>query len=119
MQPILYLSNPELVVRQCSRRDRRDIRVWKVEGTLVQETAAAIKFIADELVMDCEALCLDLSLVEFVDGAAMSILRRLQCEGVHIVGNDRLSNDGVLSDSAPPDRPDMEDVFGTPGRYFA
>ncbi len=119
MQPILYLSNPELIVRQLARRDRRDIRVWKVEGTLVQETAAALKFVADEIVSGPEALLLDLSLVEFVDGAALAILKRLQFEGIQIVGHDRLGRGIAETDTPPPDRRDVDVLFGHVRTYFA
>jgi len=119
MQPILYLSNPELIVRQLARRDRRDIRVWKVEGTLVQENAAALKFVADEILSGSETLCMDLSLVEFIDGAALAILKRLQFEGVQMIGHNRLGPGIAETDAPPPDRRDDEVRFGNTRIYFA
>ncbi len=120
MQPVLYLSNPEVIVRQLPRRDRRDARVWKVEGTLVRETAAAIRFLADEIVSGCEGLCLDLTHVEFVDGAAMSILRRMQAEGVRITGRGRIPGDTLVTDSSPPSRLQYDAILGgAPRRYLA
>jgi ABC-type transporter Mla MlaB component len=119
MQPILYLSNPELIVRQLARKDRREVRVWKVEGTLVQETAAALKFVADEILSGSDTLCLDLSLADFVDGSALAILKRMQFEGIQIVGHSRLGSGIAETDSPPADRRDDEANFGNTRIYFA
>ncbi|MCW5828245.1 MAG: hypothetical protein KIT79_02910 [Deltaproteobacteria bacterium] len=120
MHSILYLSCPaEVAVRQVPRRDRRDIRVWKVEGSLVQESAAALKFLADEIVDDAEGLEIDLTLASFVDAGAVSILQHMQRRGVIITGHERIGVDLTESDSPLVDRQGLEAFFGNSTLCYA